>query len=75
LLPQSKAAQSRTGLFGQDHLTAEAPVLGTHGAEVDAAGTSATFRILPVPRQVVVSGPLVAVRRRRRQLAGDIVAN
>jgi hypothetical protein len=60
------------GLFGQDHLSAEALVLGSQGAEVDTASTTAPLGVLPVPRQVVVHGLLVSIRQRRDDLARNV---
>jgi hypothetical protein len=60
------------GLFGEYHLPTEALVLSAQGTEIDATGATATLGILPVPGQVVVSGLLLAVRKRRHQLARDV---
>ena len=61
------------GLFGQDDLSAEAFVLSAQGAEVDTASAGAAFGILPVPRQVVVAGLLLAVGWRLHELARGVV--
>jgi hypothetical protein len=69
--PQVKAARpgagsdsgprSASGLFGQDDISAEVLVLGSQGAEVDAASNAAPFGVLPVPHQVVVARLLLTV--------------
>jgi len=58
-------------LFGQDYLLAEPFVLSRHGAEIDAAGTSASLGVLPVPDDAVVSRLLLAAGQRVHQLARD----
>ena len=63
------------GLLSQDHLSAEALVLSTQGTEVDATGATASLGVLPVPGQVVVSGLLVAIRKRRHELARNVGTN
>ena len=62
-------------LLSQDDLSAEALVLGTQGTEVDTAGTTAPLCVLPVPGQVVVSGLLVAIRKRRHEFASNVGTN
>ncbi len=61
------------GLFGQDHLSAEVLVLGSQGAEVDPAGTTAPLGVLSIPDEVVVARLLLAVGQRGHQLARDVV--
>jgi hypothetical protein len=61
----------RLVLFGQDHLSAEALILGSQRAEVDTAGATAPLGILPVPGHVVVAGLLLADRGSHHELACD----
>jgi hypothetical protein len=60
-------------LLGKHDLPAESLSLCRQRTEVDPACASATPCILPVPRQVVVAGLLVATCERGHQLARDVV--
>jgi hypothetical protein len=70
------SAGSRAGwtvsLLGQDDLSGRPLPVRRQRAEVDTARAGATFRVLPVPRQVVVARLLLAVRKRGYELARDV---